>query len=809
MKRTPTEWPAPDAHDKVYWRSLDQLADTPEFRDFLHREFPEGASELSSPVSRRSFMTLMGASVGLAGLAGCRRPEERILPYTKAPTPEEMVIGLPTYYATAMGLGSSVLGLLVESNEGRPTKIEGNPKHSQSGGATTSFAQAAILELYDPERSTGPMRAGKDREEASAPAHAEGSHGGHGAPAAPVARLFSEMDIESYLSTRRSDFARDGAGLVVLSGALHSPTLLAQRERMKAELPRARWLMWEPVCEDNIYGGSRIAFGADLNTHLYLGKADVVVSLGADPLGIDADSVRHARDFASRRRPETASDDMNRLYVVESAWSITGTNADHRLRVKPSEVAQFAGALAAELVKRGVAIAAPVAAALPKSTSLDAAAQKFLGALADDIKARGAKVAIAVGRDLPREVHALVHAIHAALGAVGTTVTYTPAVDAGRPLDRESLAELGAALDKGEVKTLVVLGGNPAYDLPVDFRFAERLQASKAALVHLGLFRDETAGLAALHIQRAHFLEAWGDVRSRDGMASVVQPLIAPLFGGWSDIELVSFLLTGKRHKGYDLVRETWRGSPLGQPPAPPPPPAADPAQPAGAAPAAAPAVVAGAVAQPVAPPPGIPVDPVLFFDRFWRKALHDGVIDKSTFATVTPALKEAELAAALPALAAIAPKATEIQFLVDNKLYDGRFSNNGWLQELPDPITKLVWDNAVLLSMDTAKKLNVEKDDMVRLTVRGKTVDAAVLVQPGMANDTVGLALGYGRSTVGRIGKGAGFNAYQLRHSEGLGWDEVTVSRLGTKYTDPRDEWFGDAVHVTGLVTTQDHFTL
>lgn len=826
MKRTPTQWSAPDAFDKVQVRSLEQLADTPEFREFLQREFPDGASELKSPLSRRSFMTLMGASVGLAGLAGCRRPDERILPYTKAPSPEEMVIGLPMYYATAMNIGSTVYGLLVESNEGRPTKIEGNPKHPMTAGASSVFVQASLLDIYDPERSAGPMRAGKDREDvpasAAAPAHGEGhegGHGGHGEAAAPAARMFSEVDIESFLSMRRNEYGpQGGAGLYILSGALASPTLLAMRERVKSELPKARWLSWEPICDDNIYAGSRLAFGTDLSTHLHLGKADVVLSLGADPLGNDADSIRLSRDFATRRRPEKASDEMSRLYVVEAGWSITGTNADHRLRVKPSEVAQLAGALAAELVKRGLPLSGPIAAALPKTVpaSIDA---KFLAALADDIKARGAKIAIAVGRDLPREVHALVHAIHAAAGAVGTTVTYTPAVDAGRPLDRESLTELGAALDKGEVKTLVVLGGNPAYDMPVDFRFSERIQNSKAALVHLGLNRDETAHLATLHIHGTHFLEAWGDVRGRDGVASVVQPLIAPLFQGWSEIELVSFLLTGRRQKGHELVRDTWRGSTLWQPPAPVAVPVPTEGAEAGAAgtasvaaaavAGAAPVAVAGAAPAAAAPPPGLPQNPVLFFDRFWRKALREGVIEKTAFPTVAPELKAAELGGALTALSALASKPFEIQFAVDNKLLDGRFSNNGWMQELPDPITKLVWDNAALLSMETAKKLGVEKDDMVRITVRGKTVDAAVYVQPGMASDTVVLALGYGRKQVGRIGSGAGFNAYALRHTEALGYDEAQLSKLDSKYTDPRDEWFGDVTKITGLVSTQDHFSL
>jgi len=790
-------WPPADPNEKVYWRSLDQLAETPEFRDFLHREFPQGASELNSPISRRSFMSLMGASLAMAGLASCRRPEEKILPYTKAP--EDMVIGLPTYYATAMPMGAAVYGLLVESYEGRPTKVEGNPQHPASLGASNAFTQAAILELYDPDRSSGPVIGGKDAEEVAA-GHAEaGEHGEHGAAAAKQERRFNDDDVESFLRSVEQNYV----GLHILSGAVVSPTLLRLREQMQRERPSVRWHTWEPISEDNIVAGSQLAFGADLVTHLDLEKADTILSLGADLFGLNPGALRAARTFAKRRRPDKATDTMSRLYVVESAWTVTGTNADHRLRVRPSEVAAFAVALAEELVKRGIALPPGCAEAMPKAASvaLDA---KFLAAVADDLVRSRGRVAIAVGHNQPKEVHALVHALHSALGAVGNTVSYTQAIDAGRALDGDSLKQLGEALDKGEVKTLVVLGGNPAYDTPADFRFAERLQASKARLIHLGLYRDETAKLAALHIPRAHFLESWGDARSRDGTASIIQPLIAPLYKGWSDIELISFFLTGKRTKGYDLVRDTWTGVAIQRMPAPPPP-AGDPGQPAAAL-GAAPAVAA----QPAAPPPGIPDNaPVLFFDRFWRKSLRDGVIEQTAFQQVVPGLKTQEIAAALPVLGAIKPRELEIQFLTDAKVYDGRFANNGWLQELPDPITKMVWDNAAILSMETAKALGVEKDDMVRITVRGKSVDAAVFVQAGQASGTVSLALGYGRKECGRVAKGAGFNAYQIRHFDGLSFDEAKIEKLGAKYDDPRDKWFGDIVHITGLVTTQDHFAL
>lgn len=855
MKRTPIKWPAADPSDKVYWRSLDQLADTTEFREFLNREFQEGASELSSPLSRRSFMSLMGASLALAGMSGCRRPEENILPYTKAP--EDMVMGLPTYYATALPIGSAVYGVLVESNEGRPTKIEGNPLHPMSLGATNSFAQAAILEMYDPDRSASPMLQGRDHEEVVAPLHtvahgaepAEGHGGeeaeGHGA-AAPKIRMFDSNDALGFLRGRREKaVGQRGKGLRVLSGALTSPTLLRLREQLKTEQPEAKWATWEPLCEDNVRAGSQLAFGEDLVTHCDFQKADVILSLDADFLYEAAGAVRNARHFSARRKVDSANDGMNRLYVVESAWTVTGTNADHRLRARPSEVTMVAVALASKLASLGVPLPATVPGlveALPKGAAID---EKFLAAAAEDLKKAGARALITVGPNQPKEVHALVHALHAALGAAGETVTYTKAADAGRALDLDSLKELAAALDKGEVETLVVLGGNPVYDAPADLKLGEKL--AKTTVVHLGLYRDETAKAAALHIPRAHALESWSDVRSADGTATVVQPLIAPLYKGCSDIELVNYLLTGKMTRGYELVRDTWRGVAVARMPAPPPPPAppeppavqtavkggkagaaglaakhaaaAAPAKghvaasvpgavpPAAAAPGAAPAAAAVAAAPAATPPPGIPNAPVVFFERFWRKALHDGVIEGTAFERVKPMVK-AELVPAIAKLV-LKQRSMEVQFLIDNTVYDGRFANSSWLQELPDPITKMVWDNAAILSMDTAKQLGVEKDDMVRLTVRGQSVDAAVFVQPGQASNTVSIALGYGRREVGRVGKGAGFDVYPLRSSDALGSDAVEITKLGSKYTDPRDEWFGDITKITGLVTTQDHFAL
>jgi len=829
------------------------VKNSPLYRESLERELPsEVPPEVQNPLTRRSFMGILGASMALAGLAGCRRPEEKILPYTRSP--EDLAIGLPTYYATAMPLGSAVYGLLVESHEGRPTKIEGNPSHPMSMGGTNSFAQASILEMYDPDRSSGPLVAGKaEKEEAAAEAH--GEHGGGHGGAAPKPVLFGLDAITDFFKTRRGKWAADkGRGLHILSGALTSPTLLRLRDQLGKEWTDAKWWTWEAICEDSIRQGSRQAFGEDLVTLNEVHKADVIVSIGSDFVAHTHDGVRNARHFAARRKVDRVSDEMNRLYVVESAWTVTGTNADHRLRLKPSLVAHFALALAGELAKRGLSLPSEVMAQLPKSTpaGIDG---KFVAAAAGDLLKAQGRGLLVVGKALPAGVHALVHAIHAALGAVGETVNYVKAGDAGRPLDRDAIKGLSAALDAGQVETLIVLGGNPVFDAPADLGLAEKFK--KVQVIHLGLYRNETALASALHIPRAHFLEAWGDLRAADGTASIVQPLIAPLYKGWSDIELVNYLLTGNMVRGYELVRDTWRGVAAAKmaPPSPPPPPVeVQPVAPAGKGAAAAklgkpvlpvkPGVAAPAAAKPgvatpvatiavgaaagapaagtpaaasaapvdAAAPPAVPQESLaVFFDHAFRKALHDGIIEGTTFDKVRPQLKAADIGQVVAQVAAIQPKAWEIEFLVSNSVYDGRYANVSWLQELPDPLTKLVWDNALLVSVDTAKEMGLERNDMVQVTVRGQSVEAAVYIQPGQASGTVSLALGYGHNpdAVGKVGRGAGFNAYKVRHSDGLWSDEVQVQKLGKKYEDPRDYWFGDTTHLTGLVTTQDHFAM
>lgn len=793
-------WPGSAQDGKAYFRSPEHADNAPSFREALNRELPsEVPAEVLNPLTRRSFMGILGASMALAGTAGCRRPEEKILPYTRSP--EDLVVGMPSYYATAMSLGSAVYGLLVESHEGRPTKIEGNPNHPMSLGGTNSFAQASILELYDPDRSTGPLVAGQAGVDLGSPK--------------PV--LFGLDSIRDFFKARRARWQADkGRGLHFLSGAMTSPTALRLRGHLLAEWPEAKWWSWEPICEDASRQGSRAAFGEDLVALHEVHKASVILSIGADFLAHTPDGVRNARQFATRRKADRPTDDMSRLYAVESSWTVTGTNADHRLRLKPSLLGPFALALGAMLAKRGLPLPKEIAAQLPKEIPAEIDA-KFVAAVAEDLLKTPSKSLILAGRSVPVGVFALVHAIHAAFGAVGETVNYVKAGDAGRPLDRDAIKGLSAALDAGQVETLVVLGGNPAYDAPTDLGFAEKLKKTK--VVHLGLYRNETALLSALHIPQAHFLEAWGDVRAADGTASIVQPLVAPLYKGLSDVELLHFVMTGEMVRGYELVRDTWRGVTAAKLQPPPPPPvevapivgaAAKPAKPGQTG--AKPGVSAAVGAAPEMPPPAVPQQTIaVFFERAFRKALHDGHMEGTPYEKVRPQLKEAEIARLVAQVAAVSPKAWEIEFQLSHATYDGRFANISWLQELPDPITKIVWDNAVLLSVESAKELGVEKNDLVSVTVRNRTIEAPVFVVPGQAAGVVALALGYGHGpeAVGKVGRGAGANAYKIRHSEGLWFDEVQVQKTGKKYEDPRDFWFGDTVHLTGLVTTQDHFAM
>jgi molybdopterin-containing oxidoreductase family iron-sulfur binding subunit len=686
-----------NARGPEYWRSLEELADTEEFRELLHREFPQGASELTDPVSRRTFVKLMGASLALAGVTACtRQPAEKIVPYVRQP--EEIVPGRPLFFATAFPRGGYALPVLAESHEGRPTKIEGNPEHPASGGATDAFAQASVLGLYDPDRATALTFRGDIR--------------------AWGAFLTA---AKAAVEARR---AQGGAGIRVLTGSVSSPTLADQLRQLKAEFPALEWHRWEPAGRDQVYAGARMAFGQPVETHYRLEGARVVLALDADFLACGPASLRLAREFAAGRRLTGGRKEMNRLYAVEPTPSVTGAVADHRLPLQASAVHGFALGLAAALGVSGV----------PAPAS-DAAYRDWVAPLARDLQAhRGASVVI-VGDEQPAAVHALGHAINAALGNVGRTVVHTEPVEPD-PIDQlESLEKLSADMEAGLVDTLFILGTNPVYTAPADLAFADRLQKVRLR-VHLGLYHDETAALCHWHVPEAHYLESWSDARAADGTVTIVQPLIAPLHGGRTAHEVLGAVLPGQAgQSSHDIVRAYWRGR----------------------------TKLADAE-----------------FERSWRQWLHDGMVPDTAAAPRPVTLRPLAGAAAAPS----AREGLEIVFRPDPSVHDGRFANNGWLQELPKPHTKLTWDNAALVSPATAKRLGVEKEEVVELRYRGRRLQAPVWILPGQAPDSVTVHLGYGRTHGGRAANGAGFNAYLLRTSVAP-WAErgLEVGRTGERY--------------------------
>ncbi len=677
---------------KEYWRSLDELADTPEYRALVENEFPGLAAELLSPRTRRAFLKIMAASLGVAGLASCRWPKELILPFAHRPygrTP-----GVPDQYATAFELGGAAMGLLVTSYDGRPIKIEGNPIHPTSRGTATALAQASLLELYDPDRSTKLVR----REGAQV--------------LSPSWEDFAAFAGEHFASLR----ARGGAGLAVLAEESSSPSMARLRSRFREVLPAARWHEWEPLSRDAEREGTRILLGAPYRPQVSLDRADVIVALDADPIFDHPDALRLARDFAARRRATDGT--MSRLYAVEPLLSLTGAMADHRLALPAGEIPALAGRLLAAVSRRvgSPPVAAPARLADPVESLIETIA-------ADLASARGRSVVLA-GYRQPPEVHAVTHAVNFALGNVGTTVTFTPEADAGRPTHAEAIRELAAAMRGGRVSTLLILGGNPAYDAPRDLDLAGALRDVGTA-IHLSTFEDETSKLCRWHLPRAHYLETWGDVRGWDGTVTVQQPLIEALYGGRSAIEVLALLLGESATTGHEIVRQTVGG-----------------------------------------------LRETGDFEALWRRTLHDGVLDASAWARVTPpAPARAAVAAAAERLAARPPAGAapglEAIFCADARAHDGRFANNAWLQELSDNLTKITWDNAALLSPATAAALGVKFGDVVRLKRGGREIELAAYVMPGLADNTVGLPLGYGRTAAGRVGTGVGFDTYALRTSD------------------------------------------
>ncbi len=650
--------PADEKPRQRFWRSLAHLRNDPAFQQIARHEFMPGAADPPGGASRRQFLQLMGASIAMAGLSACRRPVQRIMPYTRKP--EEIIEGIPLFYATAMPLRGVLSGLLAQSHEGRPTKVEGNPDHPVSRGATGVFEQASVLNLYDPDRSRSVLRDG----------------------AASTWAAFVDFCRQ---------LAVDAAGkrLVVLSEETSSPTVAALRQQLAGRFPQLRWITYRAEGDDPVRLGLQRAFGSPYRPVYHFEQAQVIVSLDADFLGPTAHNFVHAtRAFADGRRLSTPQDAMSRLYVVESAYSITGGMADHRLRLRSSQIPAFAAALAARL---GLGSGPTAFADHP-----------YVAAMAADLQQAGSRGLVLAGETQPPEIHALCAALNGALGSIGTAVTYLDAGEEPTRPQAEELVELVRDLNDGNVDALLLLGVNPVYDAPAGLDFGAAMKRA-GETIHVGLWVDETARAARWHLPRAHYLEAWGDGRSYDGTLSVIQPLIAPLYAdARSDIEVLGALATGLDQAGYDLVRAGWR------------------------------AVLPGA------------------FEQAWRKVLHDGFLPGTAFAPAADPPQPPTLGA----LPTPGDDDLELVFRLDPTVLDGVYANNAWCQELPDPTTKIVWDNVALMSPQTADRLDLSVEyskgkyyvDLVELTLGDRSVTLPVWVLPGHADDSISVTLGYGR---------------------------------------------------------------
>jgi MoCo/4Fe-4S cofactor protein with predicted Tat translocation signal len=696
-----------------FWRSLDELADTPEFRAAVEKEFPSAAQEWIDPVTRRGFLKIMGASMALAGLAGCtKQPDERIYPYVKAP--EDLVLGKPMYFATAHPFPTGAVPLLVKSSEFRPIKVDGNPEHACTRGGSDPMSQGSLLAMYDPDRSQHVVFRGDNRE------------------------------WEEFVETFRDKMAasKDGTGMYFLSATITSPTLARQWKAVQAAYPKAKLVQYDPAIS-----GTWAEKG--INLQFDLTAADIIVSLDANFIsGADYPGFHKlVRDYADRRKhPEKG---MNRLYAVESSTTTTGMKAEHRLVLRASEIPAFT----AELAK-----AVGVSGANPPAWDWTAEQQEYLAALVKDLKANPGKSAVLPGLYQDASVYELALAINSALGNIGKTTFVSQ--DTVNPLPSDQFADMKALvadLNAGKVDWLVMLDSNPIYNAPADLDFASAFDKAKST-VHLGSHLDETGQISHWHINSAHYLESWSDCRAYDGTVSIVQPMIAPLYNGHTAHDVFQPLLNEPMLGAYAAVRETWM-----------------------------PVIQKNET---------VPGDQ----EMAWRKVLHDGWIEGTAFDKTASAKVEAAFHGNVPKPS---PKdALEIIFRPDPHVYDGRYTNVGWLQEIPRPITNLSWDNGALMPGALETKLGVGEEDIVEISVGDARVKAPVVDMFGHPQNSVTAYLGYGREFAGRVGSATGFNAYLIRYTWAPFYATGSIRQVPGKwgvaitkshYQDHRGKRFGE----------------
>ncbi len=749
-KRAPLPVREPWPGSPQYWRSLEErarLAEDPAGASQANAaEFPKGhlttpPSEEALQVSRRGLLGAMGATLALVGAEGCRRPVEKIVPYAKMP--EDVIPGVPSHYTTVIQRRGDAVGLVVESHEGRPTKVEGNDAHPSSMGAADLVTQATILDLYDPERSQTPRKGG-------------------------VVATWEDFDKE--LAAKLAGFDKDqGARLRFLMPPTISPTVVRMRAALALRFPKARVHTWSAVSDSNARAGAQLAFGQTVTAVYGYERSRVVLSLDSDFLQTESGNVRATKAFAASRRLKASKDPMSRLYVVEPSPTTTGANADHRLRLRAGDVERYACALVGELAKNGVALSPELQAAAAKRSSPDGIPPKWLVAVAKDLVASRGHSFIVVGSRQPPIVHALAHAINVTLGVGGTTVQFAATSDPEELDAATDINALAGAMAGGQVDGLVILGGNPAYDAPADVAFAEKL-AKVPFTVHASLFFDETSASCSWHVPRAHEYESWGDARSLDGLVAVQQPLIAPLYGGRSDIELLALAANSDEKSPYEAVRRTTRDIYLTSHNLSGCGPFTD-----------GKADCHDATGNPVqAHSEDI--------ERDWNRTLAGGVLQRSRPHGPQVTVRMTEIAAELdkrPAAPPAAAGSIEVTFAPCPKMVDGRHANNTWLQEMPDPVTKVVWDNAAILSPATAAALGVESSslhhsDFIKIEVGDRSITVPAWIVPGQADGSVALTLGWGRTKAGRIGNGRGFDVYPLRTTQALGFATARVGKTG-----------------------------
>jgi molybdopterin-containing oxidoreductase family iron-sulfur binding subunit len=656
-----------------YWRSLADAAGPDSSEGATEPEFP---SPWDDSINRRSFLKWTSASAAIAALAGCtREPIHQIVPYVTQP--EEIIPGKPLHYATAMPRDGFAVGIIVESHEGHPTKIEGNPTHPASQGATGIFEQAALLDLYTPDRSKTVTEGGQ---------------------ISNFSLFFAALQKE--IATQR---AKAGAGLRILTRSTTSPTLIAQLEEILRQFPQARWHQYQPMARDNTLEAAQRLFGRPMETRFHLDRAKTIVLFDSDCFFAHPSALINARQFARTRRSGSQSDNSSRLYVAEPSPSLGGSVADHRLPASSAQIQNLVRELARQI---GITTG-------PSADKISDDQHQWIHAVTEDLRQNSGQSLVIAGETQPPVVHTLVHLLNDRLGNIGNALEYADSAETHWINHRDSITQLVSEMDSGKVECLLILGGNPVFDAPADLQFASRLSRVPFR-VHLGVEQNETAIACDWHIPESHFLESWSDARSFDGTTSIIQPLIMPLYDTKTAHELLHFIIHGQLRDDYDVVRDHWNSQKA-----------------------------------------------VEDFEKWWRQSLHDGWIANSQLPALSLRPQEKM---PLSASETEAAETVEICFRPDPTIWDGTFANNGWLQELPKPFSKVTWDNPALISPALARRFQLDSGDVVQLRTGDRTFTAPVWILPGQAENSVTVHLGLGRSHTGDTDNGIGFNGYTIR---------------------------------------------